>query len=108
MPIKLPMPIDAYFKADRNNSDAVGECFTKNAIVKDENQTYSGLAAIKQWNKDATNKYTFSIEPFAVEEDKGKTIVTSQVTGNFPGSPVDLRYYFNIDKNKIAFLEIVP
>lgn len=44
----------------------------------------------------------------AAEDKDGKTIVTSRVTGNFPGSPVELRYLFGLEGNKIASLEILP
>ena len=106
MSIKLPEPIDAYFEADKGNSEAVAQCFTENAVVKDEGHTYNGLAAIKQWKTDSSNKYTYTVAPFACEEKDGITIVTSRVTGNFPGSPVDLRYSFRLECSKIASLEI--
>lgn len=106
MSINLPNPIDAYFAADKGDSDAVALCFTENAVVKDEGHTYSGLAAIKQWKTVSSKKYTYTSEPFACEDKDGKTIVTSRVTGNFPGSPVDLRYFFRLDGSKIASLEI--
>jgi hypothetical protein len=32
--------------------------------------------------------------------------VTSHLVGDFPGSPVDLRYFFVLDGDKIASLEI--
>jgi hypothetical protein len=35
-------------------------------------------------------------------------VVTSQVSGTFPGSPIDLRYVFTVEGGKIAALEIVP
>jgi hypothetical protein len=35
-------------------------------------------------------------------------IVTSRLTGNFPGSPVDLRFLFELQGDKIASLEIIP
>ena len=38
----------------------------------------------------------------------GKTIVTSRLVGNVPGSPVDLRYFFKLEGDKIASLEIIP
>lgn len=106
MSINLPNPIDAYFAADKHDSEAVARCFTENAVVKDEGHTYSGLAAIKQWKTDSSKKYAYTSEPFACEDKEGKTIVTSRVTGNFPGSPVDLRYSFRLDGSKIASLEI--
>jgi hypothetical protein len=34
--------------------------------------------------------------------------VTSQVSGDFPGSPVDLRYSFTLARGRIASLEVAP
>jgi hypothetical protein len=106
MSINLPKPIDTYFAADRGDSEAVARCFTDHAVVKDEGHTYTGLAAIKQWKTDSSKKYTYTSVPFACEEKDGRTIVTSRLTGNFPGSPVDLRYVFGIEGGKITTLEI--
>lgn len=108
MPVHLPKPIDSYFAADRVDGEAVVRCFTENAVVTDEGHTYQGLAAIKQWKTDSSKKYTYTSEPFASEDRDGKTIVTSRLTGNFPGSPVDLRYFFGLAGNRIASLEIIP
>lgn len=106
MSISLPKPIDAFFAADRGDSEAVARCFSDNAVVKDEGHTHNGLAAIKQWKTDSAKKYSYTSVPFACEETDGKTIVTSRLTGNFPGSPVDLRFIFGLEGEKIAFLEI--
>jgi hypothetical protein len=108
MPPDLPKPIAAYFSADRTDSEAVARCFTDNAVVKDEGHTYNGLAAIKQWKADSSKKYTYTSEPVACEDKDGKIIVTSRLTGNFPGSPVNLRFFFGLEGNQIASLEIVP
>ena len=106
MSLNLPKPTAAYFTADKGDSEAIGRCFTENAIVKDEGHTYDGLAAIKKWK--AQGKYTYTSEPFASEQKDGKTLITSRLTGNFPGSPVDLRFFFGLDGDKIASLEIIP
>lgn len=108
MPLDLPKPVAAYFNADLADSSAVAQCFSDNAVVKDEGHTYNGLSAIKQWKSDSSNRYTYTCEPFACEEKDDKTLVTSRLTGNFPGSPVDLRYVFGLEGDKIASLEIVP
>jgi hypothetical protein len=108
MPPDLPKPIAAYFSADRVDTEAVARCFTDNAVVKDEGHTYNGLAAIKQWKADSSKKYTYTSEPVACEDKDGKIIVTSRLTGNFPGSPVNLRFFFGLEGNQIASLEIVP
>jgi hypothetical protein len=106
--LSLPKPIAAYFAADRGDGEAVSQCFTDNAVVKDEGHTHKGRAAIKEWKTDASAKYEYTSEPFACEEKDGKTIVTSHLVGNFPGSPVDLRFFFKLEGDKIASLEIIP
>ena len=104
----LPEPIAAYFAADRRDGDAVARCFTKGAVVKDEGHTHSGMAAIKAWKTAASGKYSYTSVPVAVEQRDGAYIVTSRLNGSFPGSPVDLRYAFRLERGKIAFLEITP
>lgn len=104
--LNLPKPIAAYFTADSGDGEAVSQCFTENAIVKDEGHTHKGRATIKKWKTDASSKYQYTSEPFACEEKEGKIVVTSHLVGNFPGSPVDLRYFFKLDGEKIASLEI--
>ena len=107
MSLDLPKPIDTYFTADSGDIEVVARCFTDDAVVKDEGHTYTGLAAIRQWKTESSKKYNYTSEPFACEERDGKTIVTSRLTGNFPGSPIDLRYFFGLEGSKIASLEII-
>src|SRR5258706_14021073 len=106
--LNLPEPIASYFDADQRDGEAVVRCFTKQAVVKDEGQTHSGLAAIKAWKSAASAKYSYTSKPFAMEQKDGRFIVTSRLVGNFPGSPVDLRYVFGLERGKIASLEITP
>jgi hypothetical protein len=108
MTLDLPEPIAAYFSADKSDSDTVSQCFTENAVVKDEGHTYSGRAAIKKWKAAVSTRYQYTSEPFACERKDGMTVVTSRLTGNFPGSPVNLRFFFELEGDRIASLEIIP
>ena len=108
MKLDLPKPIAAYFTADKGESEAVAECFTETAVVKDEGHTYHGRAAIKQWKVEASAKYRYTTEPLACEQKTGNFVVTSKLTGDFPGSPVNLRFFFGLAGDKIASLEIIP
>lgn len=74
--------------------------------MKDEGRTHTGHAAIRKWKAESSAKYTYTSEPFAVEDPDGRTVVTSHVVGDFPGSPVDLRHFFTLERDKIASLEI--
>jgi hypothetical protein len=58
----------------------------------------------KKWTE---KKYQPIVEAVDVTETAGGTIVTCKVSGTFPGSPVELRYAFTLDGEKIARLEIV-
>ena len=108
MTLDLPKPISAYFTADKADSEAVSQCFTEDAVVKDEGHTPQGRAAIRQWKTEASTKYQYSCEPSACEQRGGKAVVKCRLTGNFPGSPVDLRFFFELVGDKIASLEIIP
>ncbi|GFZ79072.1 polyketide cyclase [Pseudohongiella nitratireducens] len=108
MSIKLPKLIENYFSADSDAGNDIAELFAKNAIVIDEKQTYNGQDAIRKWKSDVTTKFTYESVPFACENLDSKTVVTSKLTGDFPGSPIDLRYFFGLEEDKIAYLEIKP
>ena len=51
---------------------------------------------------DASGNWSF--DPTGLAD--GVHTVTGHVVGNFPGSPVDLRYHFRLERGRIASLEI--
>ncbi|MFI8619010.1 nuclear transport factor 2 family protein [Acidovorax sp. NPDC077693] len=104
--LHLPDPIAAYFAADRQSSEALAQCFTPGAVVQDEGHTHQGREAIAAWRTAASAKYTYTASPVALEQHHGQHVVTSRVEGNFPGSPLDLRYYFRLERGLIASLEV--
>lgn len=108
MPLSLPKPIAAYFTGEAGHDSAVADCFTRDAVVIDEKKTYEGRAAIAGWRSEAAAKYKYTSEPIAVEDEADRKIVTARLVGNFPGSPIDLRYGFTLRDGAIARLEIVP
>lgn len=109
MTLELPDPIARFFAADKRGDPAsLAACFTPDGTVIDEGKTYAGREAIRQWLANASTAYTYTVEPFALAQHDGRTVVTSRLAGNFPGSPVDLRYLFVLDGDRIAALEIVP
>ena len=108
MPVDLPTPIVIYIAAEnRGDTEALSQCFAEDAVVRDENQTIEGLAAIKRWKAETKKKYQQTIEPLASAQKDGKTIVTNRLTGNFPGSPIELEFVFTLNGDKIASLEIL-
>lgn len=107
MSIALPKPIADYFQADRSrDADMVARCFTAHAVVRDEGHTYAGYDAIRQWKAQSSTKYTYTVEPFELTTGGDEIVVTSRLVGDFPGSPIDLRYLFKLAGDGIAALEI--
>jgi hypothetical protein len=104
----LPEPIAAYFAAEEHDPDAVARCFTSQGVVRDEGHTHSGRAAIAAWKIAASAKYSYATRPLRAGQEDGRHIVTARVTGNFPGSPVELQFLFRLERGKIASLEITP
>lgn len=108
MDINLPVPIAIYFAAEnQGHMEIAAECFAENGVVRDEGQTIEGFAAIKQWLAATKSKYQHTIEPVALAEKDGTTIVTNRLTGNFPGSPIELDFVFTLHGDKIVSLEIL-
>jgi hypothetical protein len=106
MTIELPAPIAAYYEADKTDKGRIGECFADAAVVIDEGNTYTGRDSIQEWKEKSAEKYTYTADPFAIAEEGGRTIVIAHLVGDFPGSPLDLRYAFTLKGDKIASLEI--
>lgn len=107
MAMEIPKPIAGYFKADKGQSgETIAACFTPTAVVKDEGRTYTGRDAIRRWKDEASAKYTYTAEPFSIADEDGRVVVSSHLSGDFPGSPIDLRYVFTLDGAQISELEI--
>ena len=108
MTLNLPKPVAAYFAAEKADGEAVSRCFAERAVVKDEGHTYNGRAAIKAWKDEASSKFQYTCDPLACEDQGPRSVVTCRLTGNFPGSPVDLRFAFELADEQIVALEVAP
>jgi hypothetical protein len=107
MAINLPKSIQDYFDADRARSpDTVAAAFGESGMVKDKGKTHRGRDAIRDWMAAEDQQYSYTVEPFLVGTKGGKTEVAAHAVGDFPGSPIDLRFIFTLVGNKIAELEI--
>lgn len=102
----LPDPIAAYFAADTQGPDQVAQCFTPQAVVSDNDHRVTGRDAIRAWKQAADAKYTCTTEPFSLELIEGVHAVKAHVAGNFKGSPLDMNFFFRLERGLIANMEI--
>lgn len=100
----LPPPIATYFTT--MDGAAFAAAFAEDAEVLDEKQTHRGPEAIRAWWQAAKAKYHHSATPLELSEIGGKTVVRAKVSGDFPGSPVVLRFTFGLQDALIRDLRI--
>jgi SnoaL-like domain len=107
MSLQLPKSIKLFMSSENtHDADATADCFAPDATVRDEGQIRTGLAEIAAWRRETSAKYYHTVRPIAVAKRAGKTVVTTEMAGNFPGSPITADFVFQLKNGKIASLEI--
>jgi hypothetical protein len=107
MAVQLPDPIERYVQiANSGTPEAAPECFTPDATVYDEGQTFEGVAAIKNWMAATKKKYRYTVAPLELAERGGQSVLKARLTGNFPGSPITVSFSFVLAGGRIRSLEI--
>lgn len=107
MNIALPTVIATYFDVSNGADDVrLSDCFASDALVHDEHQAHQGPEAIRLWLREARRKYQHRVAPLRLTRDGARVTVTGQVSGNFPGSPLQLDHVFELRDDKIQSLEI--
>jgi ketosteroid isomerase-like protein len=107
MPLTVPGPVATYLAAVKaRDADMLALCFADDAVVHDEDRDYRGLDAIKSWKQETDAKYRYVAEPLGVSVDGNIVRLRARLTGDFPGSPVELDYIFTLANDKIISLEI--
>ncbi len=103
----LPQPVVNYLSAvTAKDTEMFARCFTDDALVHDEGRDHRGLDAIKAWMKETQTKYKYVIEPLDASVSGSTVKLRARLTGDFPGSPVDLDFTFMLANDKITSLEI--
>ena len=103
LPPVIPRYIDA---SNAHDVRAIADCFADDAVVRDENATRHGKIDIRRWATETIEKYKFQFKPLRADERGAETILSVEVSGSFPGSPVTLEYQFTIANDKIQSLII--
>jgi SnoaL-like domain len=107
MSLHLPKPIELFMSSENSHDpNAIAACFAPDAIVRDEGRTRTGLNEIAAWRRETEVKYHHTVTPLAVAKREGKTVVTTEMSGDFPGSPITVDFVFQLKGDKIASLEI--
>jgi len=106
--LALPAPVATYFATYAEHPDAAAACFSADGVVLDEARAHRGRAAIAAWLRDVAARYRYRSEPLTADARGAHLTVVSRVTGEFPGSPLMLRFGFTLADEAITKLEIAP
>jgi hypothetical protein len=105
--MNLPLVIQRYIDASNaHDVRAIVDCFAVDAVVRDENATRHGKIDIGHWATETIEKYKFHFKPLSADERGAETILSVEVSGSFPGSPITLDHHFTIANDKIQSLII--
>lgn len=90
---------------DGRIDDAVA-CFAPDSQVHDENHHHKGLDAVREWIAETTESSQPKNRILSATLDGEVHTVISEISGNFPGSPVELEFQFVMTNGKISTLNI--
>ena len=99
--------IDRYFDlAPRADANAYFAQFAEDAVVEDEGQAHRGIAAIRAW-RGKVPRVAYTLRDVKATTTGHDAAV--DIAGDFPGSPVSLRFHFQFAADgRIAALTIRP
>ncbi|RZJ44275.1 MAG: nuclear transport factor 2 family protein [Chryseobacterium sp.] len=103
--MNLPKIITALVNAqNQSDSHAYADCFTDTAVVFDEGKTHNGKTEIENWITKANTEYKTVMKPLDFNEKEN--ILLAEISGTFPGSPLVLKYHFELSDGLIQSLKI--
>ena len=107
MPLNVPPIVAEYLEAERaKDARRLSLCVAGNGVVRDEGKDRCGREAIREWKQEVDAKYKYVSEPLAASADENTVTVRARLTGDFPGSPVEVNQVFTVEDGKILLLEI--
>jgi hypothetical protein len=107
MSLQLPVSIERYVQiANSDTPEGVPECFAADAIVRDEGQTYEGVAAIKELDdrhQEKIRTYHYAARTRRARRPKRPQ---GEARRQLPGSPITVNFNFVLAGGKIRSLAI--
>ncbi|WDF57604.1 nuclear transport factor 2 family protein [Flavobacterium sp. KACC 22758] len=105
--MNLPKVITDLINAQNSfDSIAYANCFSENAEVFDEGKMHNGRLDIQNWIEESNQKYRSVMKPLEYTENGTSSILSAECSGTFDGSPIILKFHFNIADGKIQDLKV--
>jgi ketosteroid isomerase-like protein len=109
----LPPVISRFLTTlNSGDADALIACFTNDANLTDEDQTWHGHTEIQRWQQEVARAFKFTVEILGAAKQPSDEFerhdLNVRLEGDFPGGIVDLTYRFGLRGGLIAELEMTP
>jgi len=109
MSSNLPAAIARYFGgANAFDAETASSMFAPDAVVHDEAHDHVGRPAIRQWVQDTIDRYATQFVVESASDSADATLVVVRLSGSFPGSPIRMRFVFQLAEGTITHLDIKP
>ncbi len=105
--MNLPKVISDLVNAQNSfDSIAYTNCFSETAVVFDEGRTHTGRAEIQHWIEESNENYKSVMKPLEYAENGTSGVLSAECSGTFPGSPIVLKFNFDIADGLIQHLKV--
>jgi hypothetical protein len=105
--MNLPKVIANLVNAQNSfDSVAYANCFSETAVVYDEGKTHNGRPEIRYWIEESNEKYKSVMKPLEYAENGASAVLSAECSGTFPGSPIILKFHFDIVEGQIQYLKV--
>lgn len=105
--MKLPKVVEDLVHAQNTfDSVAYANCFSETGVMLEEGKPYKGREAIRHLIEETNEKYRSIMKPIEYTESGTSGILSADVSGTFPGSPLVLKFHFDIIDGKIQYLKV--
>lgn len=105
--MNLPKVLSEFVKAQNEfDSKAYTNCFAETAIVQDEGKVHTGKTEIEHWIAESNENYRSTMKPLELQQNGTLNILSAEVSGTFPGSPLVLKFHFEIIGGLIQSLKV--
>ena len=105
--LNLPPVVVEYLSAERERDAArLSLCFAEDGVVHDEARDRHGRDGIRRWKEEVDAKYHYVSELLAASAQDNTVTLRVRLTGDFPGSPIEVNQIFRLERGQIASLEI--
>lgn len=105
--MNLPKVVADLVKAQDNfDSVAYANCFSETGVMYDEGKTHTGRTEIQHWIEQGNEKYKTVMKPLEYAETDSTGVLSTEISGTFPGSPIVLKFNFEIIDGLIQSLKV--